>query len=157
MKNLKVLYRLPIIVLLLLLPIVASAQDPIVGTWTMWLSPTGRPTTVIAVMTFNSGGTTVEFDTSGTNSSASPGESISLGAWNSTGGRSYTFREENVIYDSSGNLSALAISMCDLSLTPRNTTFSGTLLVNFYSCSLVRCPGPLIAGPTVFQVNAQRF
>src|SRR5271165_1283352 len=110
MKSLtKALYGLHIPLLLLLLPVTASAQgsDPVVGTWNVALSQIGMRTTTIAVMNFNSGGTTVEFDTSGTNSSAS--ESIDLGVWTNTGDRTYSVREENVIYDSSGNLSALAV------------------------------------------------
>jgi hypothetical protein len=55
-----------------------------VGTWNLRGTQDGTVIT-IAVMTFNAGGTTVEFDTAGTNSSSSPGESIDLGVWKKTG------------------------------------------------------------------------
>lgn len=160
MQNLsKARYGLAVAALLLLLPAAASAQslDPIIGTWNLAFSREGMPTAFIAVMTFHYGGTTVEFDTNGTNSSASPGESIALGVWSSEGGRNYSFREENVIYDSSGNLSSLAIGQGELMFGPRLTNLHGTITLNFYSCSLAQCPGPLIAGPSVFQVSATRF
>ena len=89
----------------------AQSQDPLIGTWNI----TGA-NSFIAVMTFNQGGTTVEFDTAGTNSSASSGESIDLGKWVATAQPlNYTFNEENYIYDSSGNLSLIAIANCKLS------------------------------------------
>lgn len=156
MQNLtKALYGLPIALLLLLLPMTASAQgsDPIVGTWNMAFSKLGTPTNFIAIMTFNSGGTTTEFDTNGTNASTSPGESIALGVWNNTGGQAYSFREENVTYDSSGKLSGLAVGMCNLTLAENMNSFTGTISLNFYTCSLAQCPGPLIAGPILFQVS----
>jgi hypothetical protein len=130
MQNLaKTLYGLPIAVLLLVLPMTASAQgsDPIVGTWNMAFSRPGTRTNFIGFMTFNSGGTTTEFDTNGTNASASPGESIALGVWNSTGGQTYSFREENATYDASGKLSGLAVGMCNLTARGASSGFSARL------------------------------
>lgn len=145
--------------LLLLLPAVVSAQgsDPIVGTWNITVSRVGQPTLVLSFMNFNAGGTLAEFDTSGTNSSASPGESIELGIWSNTGGQTYTFKDENVVYDSSGKLSSLVIGTGSLTLAPNMNTFSGTLTITTYSCSLARCPGPLQGGPSSFPINGTRF
>jgi hypothetical protein len=160
MQNLaKTLYGLPIAVLLLVLPMTASAQgsDPIVGTWNMAFSRPGTRTNFIGFMTFNSGGTTTEFDTNGTNASASPGESIALGVWNSPRGQTYSFREENATYDASGKLSGLAVGMCNLTLAENMNSFTGTISLNFYTCSLAQCPGSLIAGPILFQVSGTRF
>lgn len=108
-------------------------------------------------MTFNAGGTTVEFDTSGTNSSASPGESIDLGVWSANGQGTYTFREQNYIYDSSGNLSLLAIGKCNVTLGTTQKSFKGSCSVNFYNCSLSQCPGSLVTGPTTYDISARRF
>ena len=126
------------------------------GTWNLRGTQDGAVIT-IAVMTFNAGGTTVEFDTAGTNSSSSPGESIDLGVWKKTGSQTYTFKEENTIYDSSGNLSELAVGACKLTLAPDQKSFKGGCSLNFYSCSLARCPGLLVAGPVVYEIAAKRF
>ena len=83
------LYQLSITALLMpLLTVTSRAQnsDRLVGTWNLRGTQDGAVIT-IAVMTFNAGGTTVEFDTAGTNSSSSPGESIDLGVWKKTGAR----------------------------------------------------------------------
>jgi hypothetical protein len=36
-------------------------------------------------------------------------------------------------------------------------TFTGNCSLNFYSCSLAQCPGPLQVGPVVYQISARRF
>jgi hypothetical protein len=108
-------------------------------------------------MTFNSGGTLAEFDTAGTNSSASPGESIALGSWRNTGNRTYGFKEENVTYESSGNLSALAVATSNITLASTMNNFAGALILNFYSCNVAQCPGPLVAGPIVLLASGVRF
>src|ERR1700688_1349773 len=143
---------------LFLLPLACTAQnsDPLVGSWNLTGSQNGT-TIVIAVMNFHAGGTTTEFDTSGTNSSASPGESIDLGVWKKTGNRSYAFKEQNYIYDSSGNLSQLAVGVCNLTLATSLNTFSGNCTLNFYGCSLAQCPGSLENGPIGYQITAKRF
>jgi len=71
-----------------------AATDPLVGSWNV---KTTIPS--VAVRTFNAGGTTAEFDSGGTNPSASPGESISLGHWRKNANGTYFFKEENYIYD----------------------------------------------------------
>jgi hypothetical protein len=146
-------------VLLLLLPVTAPAQstDPLVGTWNLVFSKAGKPPSFIAAMTFHSGGTSTEFDTNGTNSSASPGESIALGVWSQTADRIYSFKEENVTYDSSGKLGGLAVGVANLTLGEDMNTFTGAITLNFYDCSVAQCPGPLEAGPIVFQISAVRF
>jgi hypothetical protein len=131
----------------------AQNQDPLIGTWNV----TGEGNSFIAVMTFNAGGTTVEYDTSGTNSSASPGESISLGKWKKTGNLTYKFAEQNYIYDQSGNLSLIAIADCNATLASTLNSYSDTCAVNFYQCSLTACPGPLFSGPTTGTATAVRF
>jgi hypothetical protein len=146
------------VVLLPLLVTMSLAQnpDPLVGTWNLKATQNGAVIT-IAVMTFNAGGTTVEFDTAGTNASASPGESIDLGVWTNTGNQTYNFKEENVVYDSSGNLSLLAVGACRLTLATDQNTFKGSCNLNFYSCSLAQCPGSLQDGPVQYDISARRF
>jgi hypothetical protein len=129
-------------------------QDPLIGTWNV-SSPGQSP--FIAVMTFNLGGTTVEYDTSGTNSSASPGETISLGKWRKTGNLTYKFGAENYIYDSSGNLSLIAVIDCGLSLAPALNSYADACALNFYQCILSQCPGPLFSGPVSVTATAVRF
>jgi hypothetical protein len=154
----KVLCRITTAVLFLLLPLGSWAQspDPLVGAWNLTGTQNGSPI-IIAVMTFHAGGTTTEFDTSGTNSSASPGESIDLGVWSKTANRSYTFKEQNYIYDSTGNLSELAVGVCNLTLASGLNSFKGSCSVNFYNCSLTECPGSLVTGPVTYQISAKRF
>jgi hypothetical protein len=151
-------YRLIVAGLFLLLPGMGWGQssDPLVGTWNLTASQKGTPI-AIAVMNFHEGGTTTEFDTSGTNSSASPGESIDLGTWKNTGNGTYSFKEENFIYDSSGNLSELAAGSCNLTLGSSMNTFTGGCTLNFYGCSLTQCPGTLMSGPVFYQIKARRF
>jgi len=73
----------------------AQPPEPIVGTWNLTGANADGSNPSIAVMTFNLGGTTVEFDTAGTNSSASPRESIVSGKWSKAGDLSYKFKEQN--------------------------------------------------------------
>ena len=131
----------------------AQSGDPLIGTWNV----TGENSSFVAVMTFNLGGTTVEYDTAGTNSSGSPGESISLGKWRKTGNLAYKFEEENYIYDASGNLSLIAIADCSATLASTLNNYSDTCAVNFYQCSVATCPGPLVSGPTSGTATAVRF
>ena len=48
-------------------------------------------------MSFNAGGTIVEYDTTSTNPSSA--ESISLGKGSKTWDLNYTFKEQNYVYD----------------------------------------------------------
>jgi hypothetical protein len=157
-NSVSTLFRLATAALLLLLPVTSQAQssDPIIGNWNLTGSQ-NRTTIVIAVMNFNLGGTTVEFDTSGTNSAASPGESIDLGVWKNTGSQTYAFKEQNFIYDSSGSLSELAVGACTLTLSTSKNAFLGTCNLNFYNCSLTQCPGSLVTGPIFYHIAAKRF
>jgi hypothetical protein len=145
MKRLALVSIAGVLSLMAFSPIVASAQaqDPLVGAWN--IKGGSGPSAFIAVMTFNAGGTTVEYDTQGTNSSASPGESISLGKWTNVSGPNYTFKEENYIYDSSGNLSLLNVTSCTLKLASNQNSFSDNCTDNFYECSVESCPGTLVA------------
>jgi hypothetical protein len=151
----KTLPRLTIAVLCLL-PLAASAQSgALVGAWKFAESSgTARPT-VLALMTFNAGGTLTELDTNGTN--PSPQESIALGTWNYTGGQTYTFKEQNLIYDSSGNLATFAIGVANLTLSPDMNTITGIAIYNFYSCSVTLCPGPIQAGPVPIGLTGTRL
>lgn len=148
--------KVAVAVMLLLLPLAVYAQnsDPLVGTWNLTFSQNGT-VHEIAVMTFNAGGTTVEYDTGGTNASAS--ESIDLGKWVKTGDATYRAKEENYIYDSTGNLSALAIAKCHLTLASSQNSFKGGCAANFYECSLTKCPGNLKHGPVTLEVKGKRF
>lgn len=145
MKTLTFVLTLAVSMSMVFLPGAASAQvqDPLIGTWNV--SGGSGSSAFIAVMTFNAGGTTVEFDTSGTNSSGSPGESISLGTWSNTGNSTYTFKEQNYIYDASGNLSLLAVANCTLTLAPNQKSYKDNCTVNFFNCSVTSCPGTLVA------------
>jgi hypothetical protein len=89
----------------------AQTQDPLIGTWNIH----GEANSFIGVMSFNAGGTIVEYDTTSTNPSSA--ESISLGKWSKTGDLNYTFREQNYVYDTSGNLIYIAIAHCSLKLS----------------------------------------
>src|SRR5215469_13949403 len=66
--------------------------DPIVGLWNVNLNAGGP---ILIAMTFNQGGTTVEYDTTGTDSFAPSGESLVQGVWKKTGTNTYTFKEQN--------------------------------------------------------------
>jgi hypothetical protein len=138
-------------------PALAQNQDPIIGTWNLHGANTDGSNPFIAVMTFNAGGTTVEFDTAGTNSSSSPGESIVLGKWSLTAANKYTFKEQNYVYDQSGKLSLIAIAGCKLDLASDMKHVSGPCSLSFYQCSVRQCPGSLKAGPIAFKVSGKRF
>jgi hypothetical protein len=135
----------------------ALGEDPIIGTWNLHGANLDGSNPFIAVMTFNAGGTTVEFDTAGTNSSASPGESIVLGKWRKTASGEYTFKEQNYIYDKSGILTLIAIAGCKLDLASNMKHVSGPCIINFYQCSVKQCPGSLVAGPIALKVSGKRF
>jgi len=80
-KSLANLACLSAVAIALVLSLVAVAQrqdserhqDPLVGTWNENGVLNDGSLPFIAVMNFNAGGTTDEFDTNGTNSSGSPG------------------------------------------------------------------------------------
>jgi hypothetical protein len=134
------------------------AVYPLVGSWNLsgsFLTPAASP--FIAVMNFNYGGTTVEFDTAGTNASASPGESISLGTWRQTGARTSQFVQRNYTYDENGNLDTVAVTNADLTLDPSGETFKGTLSIVFDGCTITQCPGPLLYGPFTGEVTGRKF
>jgi hypothetical protein len=133
----------------------AQSRDPLIGTWNMSGSSNGK-SPFISVETFNQGGTLVEFDTSGTNSSASPGESIGLGKWQKVSNLNYKGSTENYIYDSSGSLSLMAIVNFKVTLDSTQKKLSGAGVVRFYSCSLSLCPGKLVASSPV-QLTGARF
>ena len=145
------------LILLLLGTASAQSQDPIVGSWNITGANSDGTSPFIAVMSFNAGGTLVEFDTPGTNSSASPGESIVLGRWNNTANLVYRYEVENYIYDSSGNLSDIAIATCNVTLASTQKSFGGKCSLNFYTCSVSLCPGTLVAGPVSLNVTGRRF
>jgi hypothetical protein len=129
-------------------------QDPLIGTWNFHGANLDGSNPFIAVMTFNAGGTTVEFDTAGTNSSASPGESIVLGKWSQTAVAKYTFKEQNYVYDKLGSLSLIAIAGCKLDLASNMKHLSGPCTLSFYQCSVKQCPGSLVAGPIAFHLRS---
>jgi hypothetical protein len=135
----------------------ALGQDPLIGTWNLHGANLDGSSPFIAVMTFNAGGTTVEFDTAGTNSSASPGESIVLGKWSQTAVAKYTFKEQNYVYDQSGSLTLIAIAGCKLDLASNMKHVRGPCTLSFYQCSVKQCPGSLVAGPIAFKVSGKRF
>jgi len=138
-------------------PALAQSQDPIIGTWNLYGANTDGSSPFIAVMSFNAGGTTVEFDTAGTNSSSSPGESIVLGKWSKSASGKYTFKEQNYVYDKSGILTLIAIAGCKLDLASNMKHVSGPCTINFYQCSVKQCPGSLKAGPIAFKVAGKLF
>jgi hypothetical protein len=139
----------------------ALAQSPapkgIVGTWNfMGTVETNPPIPYIFVMTFNSGGTTVEFDSTATGN-PSTGETISLGTWKKTGPATYSFKEENYTYDPSGNLSTIAIATGNLTLDSDGDSLTGTGSVSFYGCTVTQCPGALVAGPFAETLTGKRI
>jgi hypothetical protein len=143
MKRVAFVPMLVVSVALLLSSISAFAQttpDPLVGTWNI----RGAANSFIAVMTFNAGGTTVEYDTAGTNSSASPGETISLGKWSNAGGPNYSFKEENYIYDGTGALAFIAVANCSLTLSSTKNSFTDKCTVNIHTCTVKSCPGAVV-------------
>ena len=138
-------------------PALAQNQDPLVGTWNFHGANLDGSNPFIFVQTFNAGGTTVEFDTAGTNSSSSPGESIVLGKWSKTASSKYTFKEQNYVYDRSGKLALLAVASCKLELASSMKHASGPCTLNFYQCSLTQCPGTLMFGPIAYKFSGKRF
>jgi hypothetical protein len=136
-----------------------SAVYPLVGSWNLsGTFQTTPPSPFLAVMNFDYGGTTAEFDTGGTNSSASPGESISLGTWKQTGPRTSQFVQRNYVYDENGNLAQLAITTANVTLdSPSGDTFKATASIVFDSCTVSQCPGPLLYGPFAGEFNGRKF
>jgi hypothetical protein len=132
-------------------PVFAQNQDPIIGTWNFH-SPGSNP--FIFVQSFNAGGTTVEFDTPGTNSNGA--ESIVLGKWSKAATGKYTFKEENYVYENN-NLSLLAVASCKVELSSNNKHASGPCTVSFYACSVSQCPGALEFGPSPYKIEGKRF
>jgi len=143
---------------LLFAPLTALAQhqDPIVGTWNESGALLDGSAPFLVIMNFNAGGTTVETDTAGTNSSASPGESIDLGTWQKTATRQYRFHDENFIYNSSGNLEDININVCNITMDKSQNSFTGTCVLSFYTCSLTTCPGTLV-GQALANLAGTRF
>jgi hypothetical protein len=140
---------------------ITSAQSPatkqITGTWNFTGAIAGNPPLpIIFVMTFNQGGTTVEFDTFSTGNPSTQ-ETISLGTWQSAGGSSFTFKEENYAYDSLGNLSKMAIATGDITLDSTGSNATGTGTISFYSCTVSQCPGSLLSGPIQLTFSGQRI
>jgi hypothetical protein len=144
-----------ILVFLLVAPNNCFAQttDPLVGTWNVKGSSTGLPNFIL-VTNFNAGGTTEEFDSTGTNPSAN--ESIGLGKWRKVASLAYRFKLENFVYNSSGNLVAIAISNGSLALSSTLNTFSATGNTNFFHCTVSVCPGTLIVSAP-FTETGKRF
>jgi opacity protein-like surface antigen len=130
----------------------AQAQDPLVGSWNMQLF-SGGSLIEIVIMNFNAGGTNVEYDTGSTNPSTS--QSFALGHWSNTDNSTYTFKEENYIYNS-GNLAYIAIVQCKLTLAQSQNSFTGKCTQNFYTCSLTDCPGSLV-GTSPGTITGKRF
>jgi hypothetical protein len=117
----------------------ANQADPIVGLWSAVL-PSNSGNTLVT-MTFNQGGTTIEYDTPGTNSFGSPGESLVQGIWKKTGSNLYVFKEQNFIFNSSGVLDLENISTCHLILSADGNSFTGNCDFVFFTCSVSQCPG----------------
>jgi hypothetical protein len=135
-------------------PVFAQSEDPIIGTWNFHSPGVGGTEPFIFVQSFNAGGTTVEFDTPGTNSSGA--ESIVLGKWSKIASGKYTFQEENYVYVNN-DLAYLALASCEIALSSDNTHASGPCTINFYACSVSQCPGTLFAGPSPYTIDGKRF
>ena len=137
---------------------VPALLDPLVGTWNVTgVNPGSTQTSLIVLMSFNPGGTTIEYDTAGTNSFASPGEGLVMGVWKKTGHLAYTFKEQNYIFDASGNLAFTNISACDIALAPTLNSYTGTCKLDFFTCSLALCPGQRVAPTSAVDNSATRF
>jgi hypothetical protein len=139
----------------------ASAQgqagQTLVGTWNfMGTVEVNPPIPYIFVMTFNQGGTTVEFDSTATGNPSTQ-ETISLGTWRQTGPATYFFKQENYTFDPSGNLSGIAISNSNMTLDSDADSLTGTGSVSFYGCSVSQCPGALVAGPFPEKITGKRI
>ena len=135
-----------------------SGVSPFVGVWNVTGSAGTNPSSpFVAVVSFQFGGTTAEFDTSGTDSSA-PGESPTLGKWKQTGVKTAEFSQENFVYDENGNIAQLAVENIAVTLdSPPQTKMTGKGEISFYSCSLTQCPGALLYGPFTVDVTGTRF
>jgi len=132
-----------------------QSTDPIVGTWNLSMTNSGT-VLEIGVQTFNEGGTTVEYDTGGTNPAGNPGESIVLGNWTKNSDGSYDIKQQNYIYDSTGALKYVALTGFRITIDPTNDRFSGLGGIHFNFCSLTQCPGPFFAASS-FQISGKRF
>jgi hypothetical protein len=133
----------------------APPVDPIVGLWNVNLNSSGFPPELVT-MTFNQGGTTVEYDTPGVNSFTSPGESLVQGVWKKTGINAYTFKEQNFIFDATGTLFADSLATCQVTLSRDGQSFTATCDLEFFHCTVAQCPGGFIAsGPAT--MTATRF
>jgi hypothetical protein len=117
---------------LLFLPMTtwAKRSDPIIGTWNVAASMNKSPL-FIEVITFHEGGTLAEFDTDGTNSSAS--KSVNSGVWKNRRDAIYDFKAENYAYDSSGKLAQIAVPVCQLILDSNQNRLNGTGSINWYN------------------------
>ena len=133
---------------------ISAPVDPIAGLWNMNLNSAFGPTLI--TMTFNQGGTTVEYDTAGSNSFVSPGESLVQGIWKKTGYDNYTFKEQNFIFNASGVLNADNITTCHLTLSSDHNSFTGSCDLLFFNCSVLECPAAQIASFTG-TISATRF
>jgi hypothetical protein len=80
-----------------------------------------------------------------------------LGKWSKTANGKYSFKEQNYVYDQSGNLALLAIAGCKLELSSNMKQASGPCTVSFYECSVKQCPGALKAGPIAWKAAGKRF
>ena len=137
---------------------IPTLVDPLVGTWNATgVNPGSSQTSLIVLMSFNLGGTTIEYDTPGTNSFASPGEGLVIGVWRKTGHLAYTFKEQNYIFDGSGTLFATNITECNISLAPTLNSYIGTCKLDFFFCTLSVCPGQRIDGTFALDISATRF
>jgi hypothetical protein len=133
--------------------IAAPPVDPIVGLWNVYLNA-GGPTLI--TMTFDQGGTTVEYDTPGVNSFTSPGESLVQGVWKKTGFNTYAFKEQNFIFDATGTLFADNLTTCQVTLSRDGQSFTATCDLEFFHCTVAQCPGGFMAsGPGT--MTATRF
>jgi hypothetical protein len=138
-------------------PALSQTQDPVIGTWNIKGANTDGSNPFVAVMSFNAGGTTSEFDSAGTNSSGSPGKSVVLGKWSKNANGTYVFKEQSYGYDDLGKLTSIAIASCKFKIFPKLKNFNGPCSVTFYQCSVKQCPGSLIAGPGSYKISGKRF
>jgi len=76
----------------------SSADNAIVGTWVVTVSPTGMPS-FRAYNVFHSDGTSMEFD----NSNAPSAQTPAVGPWVRLAPRQFAFTEINQIFDPQGN------------------------------------------------------
>ena len=133
-----------------------AGADP-VGTWNV--TQTGAGTNnLVAVENFNKGGTCVEFCTVPTAGNPNMFESISLGNWQKTGAHTFTFKQQNYLYDpTTGNLTGVVIGNAAATLSQDGNSFTASGEINFFACTVTQCPGPLLFGPVPFQETGTRF